>query len=100
MFASGTYAKMARIRDHARRIAKNNGLLNECSVCGTKDCIETCHIKEVAKFSKDTPIKDINKLSNLIGLCSSCHTKLHKKLISIKLIKAKVELRESQLSLF
>lgn len=99
-FPSGTYAKMSRVRMDAKDIAKNAGLLKECAVCGETDCLHTCHVKEISSYPESTLVKDVNNLSNLIGLCPTCHNKLHANLISIELIEAKVALRNKQLSLF
>ena len=69
-FRSGQYAA---IRDHARRFARQNGLLDCCKVCGYSVYVEACHIKDIGDLPKDTPIHKVNSLDNLIGLCANHH---------------------------
>ena len=42
-------------------------------VCGYYKHIEICHIKPIRDFPLDTPILEVNDLSNLIGLCPTHH---------------------------
>jgi hypothetical protein len=62
------------IRDHARKITSNK--LQLCYICGYKKHVETCHIKDIHKFSPNTKIKKINHPSNLILLCRNHHWEL------------------------
>lgn len=67
-------SKYCRIREHARLIAKKNGLLNQpCAKCGYSKHVEICHVKSISEFSNDSTIGEINDISNLIQLCPNCH---------------------------
>lgn len=74
--------RFTKIRDNARRIAKRFGLLKACEICGYNKTVAACHIEEVSSFSKDTLIKDVNSLHNLIGLCPNHHWELDHDLLS------------------
>ena len=53
---------------------------DECSICGCRERIQTHHIIEQNKFGDNNWLDGINKnaLDNLIGLCETCHSKLHR----------------------
>lgn len=74
--------KFRAIRDNARIIAKRAGLLNKCSICGYDKHVVTCHIKEISSFDKNTPISEVNDISNLLGLCKNHHWELDHGLLS------------------
>lgn len=42
----------------------------KCQICGNKDILEVHHIE-----GRDIP--NANHSSNLVAICSSCHTKIH-----------------------
>jgi hypothetical protein len=65
--------KYRRIRIHANKIAKENGLLDQCILCGYNKHVECSHIVPIKNFPKTTLIKVVNHLSNLQGLCPNCH---------------------------
>lgn len=68
------YQCNAQIRNHGRIVFKNNKPnVTKCERCGYDKHIEICHIKDINKFSPDTPIMTINAIENLIGLCPNCH---------------------------
>jgi len=60
----------AKIRGLARSHFKSTG---KCSQCGYDKHTNVCHIKSVNKFNENTPISEINSISNLIELCPNCH---------------------------
>lgn len=47
-----------------------------CEKCGYDKYIEVCHIKPIKSFTPDTPLEEINSVSNLVGLCRNCHWEL------------------------
>ena len=70
-------------------IYNSNLKLEECSICKTKNRLETHHIEMQKDFddndiNKDNPEIFKNKLYNLVPLCSSCHDKVDIGLINIK----------------
>jgi len=67
---------MTQVRQHARSIAKNAGLLKSCKVCNYSRCVQACHIKPVASFTEDTLLRIVNLPSNLVGLCPTHHWEL------------------------
>jgi len=68
-------------------------LVDECSICGKKNGLETHHINlqkdcTIKKdFVKDKPHIKRNQLFNLVVLCEKCHDKLHDKKIKVESIK-------------
>lgn len=74
-------SKHTRIREQARKIAKENGLYEKgCNSCGYTKHVEICHIKPVSSFEDGTLITEINNVSNLVQLCPNCHWEFdHKK---------------------
>jgi hypothetical protein len=77
--------KFHNIRINARKVMKDNNVPKECKVCGYSTYVEVCHIKAIADFSKETLIKEINSLSNLIYLCPNHHIELDKGLLNLKI---------------
>ena len=67
------------IRSHARRLMKH---AKKC-VCGYSKHIEICHIKAISKFSRQSKIKEINALDNLVALCPNCHWEFDHGLLKI-----------------
>lgn len=61
------------VRQHANRVAKENGKLKKCVVCGYDIYVECCHIKSVSSFSSDTKLSVVNSPSNLVMLCPNHH---------------------------
>jgi hypothetical protein len=61
------------IRAHARRRAREFGILNECYVCGYTLYIECCHRTPISDFPGDTLIDVVNSRDNLVGLCPNHH---------------------------
>lgn len=60
------------IRRHAKDAYVSSGRPLTCS-CGYDKHIDIAHNKSVSEFGNDTPIKVINDVSNLLGLCPNCH---------------------------
>jgi len=75
--------KYTRIREHARRVAIENGLLNNCAVCGYDKFVQACHKKPINSFNEDTPIVVVNSTNNLVGLCPNHHKEFDHGLITI-----------------
>lgn len=69
------------IRDNARRKAKKEGILDFCVICGYSKHVMACHLKPISKFPKTATIKEVNKTSNLIGLCPNHHWELDHNLL-------------------
>jgi hypothetical protein len=72
-----------RIRTHARRIAKDAGLLDKCKICKYTFRVDCCHIKPVAKFNEHTKLGIVNSLDNLIGLCPNHHIEFDSGILNI-----------------
>ncbi len=80
-----SYQKNSRIRNLARiEYHKLNSCV--CANCGYDKHIEVCHIKPISEHSQDTKISEINKPTNLIGLCPNCHWELDNGLLTIEQI--------------
>lgn len=45
----------------------------QCLLCGYDVHVEICHKKDIADFSLDTLVSEINDFSNLGALCRNCH---------------------------
>lgn len=65
--------KYRRIRNHARKIAIENNILDSCIVCGYNIYVECAHKIPIASFKDEDLIIDINSPSNLYGLCPNHH---------------------------
>lgn len=73
--------KYDRIRKASRVLAKDNGLLKKCYICGYDKHVECCHKKPISSFSNDTLISVINNVNNLVGLCRNHHWELDHNLL-------------------
>lgn len=67
-----THQTHSRIRDLARVLFRKSEQ-KACRVCGYNKHIEVCHVKAIKDFPLDTPISEVNKKENLIGLCPNHH---------------------------
>ena len=65
--------KYRRIRSHARVVAKNQGILTKCVVCGYDKHVECSHKKAIILFNDTDTLAIINHPTNLIGLCPNHH---------------------------
>ena len=45
----------------------------KCLICGYSNHVEVAHIKPVSDFDDSATVREINSLSNLIGLCPNHH---------------------------
>ena len=61
------------IQKIARKTYFKNAKEPKCAICGYSKHVEVAHIKAVSEFDDDATIKEINSLSNLIGLCPNHH---------------------------
>ena len=82
---SSTYArhKYQSIRNHAHQIARFYNIKKECPSCDYKNHVQLCHIKDIAKFDKNTKLKIVNNLKNLVFLCPNHHWDLGHGLLDI-----------------
>lgn len=61
------------IRRNAREIFLEHYLIHKCAICGYDKYIEVAHIKPVSEFENSATIREINSITNLIGLCPNHH---------------------------
>ena len=61
------------IAKNARLVFTKSSKNRLCANCGYDKHFEVCHIKDVASFSDEALIGEINHIDNLIGLCPTCH---------------------------
>lgn len=73
----------SKIRCHARRIAKSNGILSRCQVCSYSLFVDCAHKRPVKNFPNDARLSEINNPSNLIGLCPNHHKEYDSGLLQI-----------------
>ncbi len=75
--------KYNRIREWAKKIIKASGKEKKCEICGFDIEVEVCHKKPISSFGKDSLLKDVNSLENLIYLCPNHHIMLDKGLLKL-----------------
>lgn len=70
-----TYArhKYQGIRHHAHRVARMGGMIPKCAVCEYNTHVQLCHRVSIGSFSKNTLVKEVNAVSNLVFLCPTHH---------------------------
>lgn len=83
--ATPSRGKFHNIRIHARKVMKEANVDKACKICGYKNYVEVCHIKAIADFNKDSLVKNINSLNNLLYLCPNHHWELDNGLLQINL---------------
>lgn len=71
--ATNDTQRYRRIREHARRVARLAGLLDECAVCGYSLHVECAHQKDISRFDDGALLSEINAVENLVGLCPNHH---------------------------
>lgn len=76
------------IQKHARSVTANRKQI--CINCNYTKVVETCHIKGVAEFTKETKLSIINHQDNLILLCPNCHWEFDHNLLDKKQLLKKV----------
>lgn len=69
----------SEVRQHSRKIGRP--LYPRCKVCGYDKHVEICHIKAIADFPPEAKLKEVNDLTNLIGLCPNHHWELDHELL-------------------
>ena len=72
----GYYQMYRIVRSLARRIYKESGRPFTCVVCSYSDHVEICHIRAISSFPKDSLIREVNSLENLVALCPNHHWEL------------------------
>ena len=83
MKAKRNYQVNSRIRELARTTYLKNNPNPKCEICGYDKHVEVHHIKGISTFSDDTPVAEINTISNLIGLCPNHHWEVENGLIDL-----------------
>lgn len=63
--------RFREIRRQARTILKNEKKI--CKNCGYDKHVEVCHKTAISSFPKETPVREVNNLGNLMFLCPNCH---------------------------
>lgn len=77
-------SKCQQIRADARKVLEKSNIPKVCAYCKNHEfdeILEVHHLKGILEFSKDTLIKEINNVSNLVWLCPNHHAMLEKDLI-------------------
>ena len=73
-FSYNVAHKYQKIREHAKRYAKqNNWIIKVCEKCGYDKHTELCHIKPISTFLENSTLEEINSKTNIIFLCPNCH---------------------------
>lgn len=84
-FISGeNYQRNARVRQHARNKYLKSDLPKHCILCHYSKHFDICHLKEISSFHKDSLIREINNIFNLIALCKNHHWELDHNLMSLE----------------
>jgi hypothetical protein len=78
-----SYQVNSNIRGRARSKMARSGREKACAVCGYDTHVDVCHIKPVSSFSRETPLKTINALDNLVYLCKNHHWELDHGLLQL-----------------
>ncbi len=66
------------IRSQSRKKYKKLFKNMKCVHCKHEGSTQVCHIKAISEFDRLSEVDEINKMSNLIGLCPNCHVDLDK----------------------
>jgi hypothetical protein len=70
------------ITKHSRNMYIRSGSPQKCLLCGYGKHFDVCHKRDVALYSDDTKVEEVNSLSNLVALCRNCHWELDHNLLS------------------
>lgn len=65
--------KSLRWTDHVRYFARKMHNFDACEVCGYDKHVEVAHIVDIASYSDDVTIREINNKQNVRGLCPNHH---------------------------
>lgn len=76
-------SKWTSVRALARRMMEESDIEKKCTICGFDVVVETCHIKDIAKFDLNTKVKIVNSLDNLVYLCPNHHAMFDRGLIEL-----------------
>ena len=73
-----TYARhrYQKIRSHAHRVANYAELIKACNVCGYDRHVELAHKISIGSFSKESKLREVNSVDNLVYLCPNHHWEL------------------------
>ncbi len=87
--------RMTMINKHARLVYMSRFKENTCEFCGVtpRSVIDIAHIKAVASFPDTATLCEISQLSNVIGLCGTCHRDFDRGFVKEEEIKEKVAVR-------
>ncbi len=82
------YSQIYRtVRALARRIYTEAGKPLRCEVCSYSAHIEISHIQAISSFDKETLIREVNRLDNLIALCPTHHWEFDNGLINLTAVR-------------
>lgn len=73
-----------RVRDHAKRIMREELKGAVCLRCGYSNHVEICHLRPIKDFDPDDLLIKVNDRSNLVLLCPNCHWELDNHFIEFK----------------
>lgn len=73
-----------RIRDHAKRVMREELKNAVCARCGYSNHVEICHLKPIRDFDPDDLLIKVNEKSNLVLLCPNCHWELDNHFLEFK----------------
>jgi hypothetical protein len=73
------------VRSHARKVYAESGKPKQCAVCGYSKHVEICHIRDISTYPMETPVIEINAVSNLVALCPNHHWELDRGLLEVGL---------------
>lgn len=76
--------KWSSLRELAKRKLTRLRAKKCCAICGFDIVVDCCHIKPINSFSKNSLVKEVNSVENLIYLCPNHHKMLDKGFIKIK----------------
>lgn len=76
-----------RIRINAHNLYKEEKKKPLCQCCGYNKHIEICHIQSIASFPKETKIKVVNAIENILFLCPNCHWEFDHDILNIEQLK-------------
>lgn len=71
------------IRKHSRSSYLKSDKPKKCIKCGYDKHYQICHIKPIKDFKRNSLIKEINDLSNLVALCPNCHWEFDNDLLKL-----------------
>ncbi len=77
------YQASASLRGLARRAYAHSGQAKTCSICEYDIHTDICHIRAISDFPPETPVSEVNTISNLVALCRNHHWELDHGLLDL-----------------